>query len=211
MQAAQAGRDKAGRLVFIIDATASRQPAWDRACRIQGEMFRAVEEIGSLQVQLVYFRGFGAFHASPWLHDSRALSQEMDGVVCLAGQTQIQRALKHLLAETRRMPVSAAVYIGDACEEAGAGIFSLAGRLGVLRTPVFMFQENRDPRTAVVYENVARLSKGAYCRFDSDSAALLAELLSAVAVYATGGREALTAFAGGKTPQLQKMTKQLSR
>ncbi len=211
LQTVRSRYGKAGRLVFMIDATASRQPAWDQACRIQGEMFRAVEKIGTLQVQLVYFRGFGEFHASPWLSDSRMLLREMTGVSCLAGQTQIHRALQHLLGETRRMPVSAAVYIGDACEEAGAGIARLAGQLGVHKTPVFMFQENRDQRTADIYENVASLSGGAYCRFDSNSADLLSELLSAVAVYATGGKEALALFAGNKTPLLQNMTKQLSR
>ena len=30
-----------GRLIFALDATASREPTWDRACRIQGEMFEA--------------------------------------------------------------------------------------------------------------------------------------------------------------------------
>jgi hypothetical protein len=203
--------NKPGRLAFIIDATASRQPTWDHACRIQGDMFKAVEKIGSLRVQLVYFRGFAEFHASDWLGDTHALLREMKGVECLAGHTQIERALNHLLEETRRQPVAAAVYIGDACEEPAAGIHRLAGRLGVHKTPLFVFQESEDPRAAEIYESMAKLSGGAYSRFNNTSAGMLAELLSAVAVYAAGGRRALKELARTGTPQLQHMTRQLLR
>jgi hypothetical protein len=37
------------RLVFALDATASRQPTWDIAMQLQGEMF---EEVSNLDVQL---------------------------------------------------------------------------------------------------------------------------------------------------------------
>ena len=47
-----------GRLIFAMDATMSRQPTWDLALRLQADMFRAVKEVGGLDVQLVYFRGF---------------------------------------------------------------------------------------------------------------------------------------------------------
>ena len=44
-----------GRLLFALDATASRQPTWDSACRLQANMFREAAAIGGLDVQLVYF------------------------------------------------------------------------------------------------------------------------------------------------------------
>jgi hypothetical protein len=43
-----------GRLIFAMDATASREPSWDRACKIQGEMFEATAALGGLDVQLVF-------------------------------------------------------------------------------------------------------------------------------------------------------------
>ena len=43
-----------GRLIFALDATASREPTWDRACRIQGEMFEATAALGGLDIQLVF-------------------------------------------------------------------------------------------------------------------------------------------------------------
>lgn len=203
-----AGTASTGRLAFVIDATASRQPTWDHACQIQGEMFKAVEKVGSLQVQLAYFRGFDEFMATAWIDNAAALLRLMTGVTCRAGHTQIERVLRHLVKETGRQRVAAAVYIGDACEENSNRIFQLAGQLGVLKTPVFMFQEGRDSRAAKVFETVASLSGGAYCRFDASSASLLAELLSAVAVYAAGGQQALLGMKN-KTPRIQQITRQL--
>ncbi|MEA2754329.1 MAG: hypothetical protein QOJ54_618, partial [Aliidongia sp.] len=62
-----------GRLIFALDATASRQPTWDRACDIQAEMFAETASLGGLALQLCYFRGFGQFEAAPWLSDGPAL------------------------------------------------------------------------------------------------------------------------------------------
>ena len=53
-----------GRLIFALDATASREPTWDHACHIQGEMFRETALLGGLEIQLAYYRGFGEFRAS---------------------------------------------------------------------------------------------------------------------------------------------------
>ena len=47
-----------GRLVFAMDATASREPSWDRAAAIQGEMFEVTAALGGLDVQLVFYRGY---------------------------------------------------------------------------------------------------------------------------------------------------------
>ncbi|MEM7775927.1 MAG: hypothetical protein AAF732_09985, partial [Pseudomonadota bacterium] len=37
-----------GRLIFAMDATMSRQPTWDMALALQGDMFRAVKDVGGL-------------------------------------------------------------------------------------------------------------------------------------------------------------------
>ena len=66
-----------------------------------------------------------------------------------------------------------------------------AGELALLGVPVFIFQEGRDAAAERAFREIARLTKGAWCRFDSGSAAQLRDLLSAVAVYAAGGRKAL--------------------
>jgi len=181
-----------GRLLFAMDATASRQPTWDRAARLQGEMFQAAAQLGGLDVQLAFFRGFGEFQVSKWTGDGEGMARLMTKVSCLAGETQIGKVLQHAVNETGRGRVNALVYVGDACEEDVDSLGTKAGELGVLGVPAFMFHEGDDPIAAFAFQQVARLTGGAYCRFDAASADILRELLSAVAVFAAGGRKALT-------------------
>ena len=191
MPAVRPSSGRPGRLVFAIDATASRQPSWDRACQLQGEMFLAVRDIGGLAVSLAYYRGFGEFAATPFLTNAADLAQRMTGVTCLGGQTQILRTLRHCLAETQRDKVNAVVFIGDAIEEDIDTICHAAGELGLRSTPVFCFQEGRSPVVETAFRQIARLSGGAWAPFDAASADALKDLLRAVAVFAAGGRQAL--------------------
>jgi hypothetical protein len=191
-----------GRLIFALDATASRQPSWDQACLIQAQMFAAVGQMGGLDIQLVYYRGFHDFEAFPWLDNAAELTRRMTGVVCLGGHTQIGRVLKHAIAETRAKRVNALVFVGDCMEESADTLCHLAGQLGVLGLPVFLFHEGHEPIAAATFKQMAKLSGGAYCPFDAGSAQQLTELLRAVAVYAAGGLKALQDLgqrAGGKT------------
>ncbi len=180
-----------GRLIFALDATVSREPTWDTACDIQAEMFAETASLGRLLVQLVYYRGFREFHASPFAADATALLRRMTGVRCRGGRTQIGRVLRHALAESAKQKVDALVFVGDACEEAIDPLCHGAGELGLRGVPAFVFHEGRDPVAGRAFKEIAKLSGGAYCRFDSASARVLRELLSAVAVYAVGGRRAL--------------------
>ena len=180
-----------GRLIFAMDATASREPTWDRACQIQGEMFDATASLGGLSVQLVYYRGFGECRASRWVQDSRALVRAMTAVHCLGGHTQIRKVLRHALDETQAQRVHALVFVGDSMEEDVDELCAVAGELGLRGVPAFMFHEGQDPAAALAFRQIARLTNGAYLRFDASSARQLKELLGAVAVYAAGGRKAL--------------------
>ena len=180
-----------GRLVFALDATLSRQPTWDQATRLQGDMFRETQALGGLDLQLVYYRGFADFYASPWVAESGALLHHMTGVDCQGGQTQIERVLAHTVEEAKARRIAALVFVGDAFEENADVVCRKAGELGLLGVPVFVFHEGGGEQPAGVFREIARLSKGAYCPFDAGSARQLRELLSAVAVYAAGGRAAL--------------------
>ena len=196
---------KRGRLVFAMDATMSRQPAWDRALSIQASMFDETARIGQLDVQLVYFRGFDECRASRWTSDARSLGRLMTGIDCRGGNTQLLRVLKHIRSEAIRGRVNAAVFIGDAMEEGIDAVSNAAGEVGLLGVPVFMFQEGRDPVAEAAFRGVARLTRGAYFRFGSDAARLLRELLTAVAVYAAGGRAALASQGGTGALLLEQM------
>lgn len=187
------GAKGGGRLILALDATMSRQPTWDLACSLQAEMFDAVSRAGGLNVQLVYFRGFGECRASRFVRDTSSLKDLMVKIDCRGGHTQIGKVLSHTLKETERTKVNALVYIGDAMEENVDDLADKAGRLGLHGVPVFAFQEGHDPVAETAFKEVARLSKGAWFRFDRNAASTLSKLLSAVAVYATGGLKALEA------------------
>ncbi|MCZ6838195.1 MAG: VWA domain-containing protein [Alphaproteobacteria bacterium] len=194
-----------GRLLFAIDATASREPTWDMACAIQSEMFTATQALGGLEIQLAFYRGFGEMKVTKWLGGPRELVSRMTKVRCLAGRTQIRKVLRHALKETKHKKVNALVFVGDVVEEDIDELGHLAGQLGLVGTPVFIFHEGGEPISRRGFEQIARLSNGAYCAFDAGSAAQLGELLKAVAIYSAGGRVALEDYgrrAGGKALQI---------
>lgn len=208
---AAANQGRQGRLMFAMDATASREPSWDQACHIQSEMFDATASLGGLDVQLCYFRGFREFRASSWVMDARRLARLMGGVRCAGGRTQIGRALEHALAETRTTPVNALVFIGDCMEEDIDALCASAGELGLLGVPVFIFHEGRDHVAERCFREICRLSRGAYCRFDAGSAEHLRELLGAVAVYAAGGRKALADLGERRGGAIRQLSHDLNR
>ncbi len=203
-----------GRLVFAMDATASREPTWDRACQIQGEMFEETRALGGLEIQLVQYRGFGEFEATPGLTNSADLVRRMTAVFCLGGLTQIEKALRHAVSETKERRVDALVFVGDCMEEDVDVLCHLAGELGLLGVPAFVFHEGDDPVARRAFKQIARLTNGAYCSFDSGSARQLRDLLSAVAVFAAGGRRALEDFGkrtGGGAARIAGQLKHLPR
>ena len=201
-------RGERGRLMFAMDATMSRQPTWDMALKLQADMFIEVKAIGGLDVQLVYFRSYDECRASPWVSDAAALARLMTGVRCLGGFTQIRKVLKHARREAEKKKVDALVYVGDCMEENVDELAQLAGALGMLGVPAFLFQEGDDRPAEMAFREIARLTRGAYCRFAPGAAQELAELLRAVAAYAAGGLKALS-DASRNSSATQKLLQQL--
>lgn len=185
--------DGKGRLAFALDATGSRQPTWALACDIQADMFAAAAAHGGLDMQIVYYRGHRECRASPFVRDAATLGALMRRISCEPGLTQIHRVLGHLVQEAERSGLKAAVFVGDALEEDVATLDAAAGQLALRGVRLFMFQEGHDSRVEEVFRRLARVTGGAWCRFDAQSAGELRQLLSAVAAYAAGGRLALAA------------------
>ena len=198
-----------GRLIFALDATASREATWDQACHLQSELFVATRDLGGLAIQLCYYRGFGEFKATKFVNNTDQLLNLMNRVSCLGGRTQIGRVLAHAVKETRTEAVKAVVFIGDCCEEPVDDLCHTAGELGMLRTPVFMFHEGQDAHARAVFQQVSKLSGGAYAPFDRNSPQLLKDLLAAVAVYASGGAKALENYSSRSSEEVRRLTKQI--
>jgi len=200
-----------GRLIFAIDATMSRQPSWDRAAEIQSEMFGVAGGIGGLGVQLVYLRGFGEFEASEWTTSASALARRMQRVRCLSGATQLYRVLAHAVAEARRTKIGALVYVGDCFEENADAVAKQAAQLTLLGVPAFMFHEGHDLTAEAVFREIARLTYGVYARFDAASARQLRDLLTAAAVYATGGSLALKDYGNRVGGEVLRLSQGMSK
>ena len=183
------------RLIFSIDATASRQPTWDLACELHTELFTEAAQLGNIAIQLCYYRGIGEFAASPWTTTPAQLRDEMGVVSCRGGRTQLVRLLRHAVEQAARHPLRGLIFIGDCFEENESEALRAAGELALRGVPVFVFQEGRDRRAGRAFANIARITRGAHVPFDVDSAQELRRLLGAVAQYAVGGLPALTDYA----------------
>jgi hypothetical protein len=208
-----------GRLIFALDATMSRQHVWDTAAQLQASMFEEAAKVGGLDVQLVYYRGTDEVRCSSWFSDAHELVSRMSTIRCMAGTTKIARVLRHIRSENEREKVSAAIFVGDAVEEVPQELYDAAAGL----PPCFLFQEGDglaitvDQRGEFVFEHspqkvetvfreIARLSNGAWARFDAGAAARLGELLQAVAAFAVGG---LTALANQNSDSARKLLSQM--
>src|SRR5215470_17896114 len=198
-----------GRLIFALDATMSRQPTWDTACKLQGEMFVEAQAIGGLDVQLIYFRGLNECRASRWVSEPAALAALMEQIDCRGGHTQIRKVLSHARQETDKAKVQALVYVGDAMEEVVDELCARAGELGLRGVPAFVFQEGNDPEVEKTFREIARLTRGAYCRFNAGAAHELRELLRAVAAFAAGGMKALSDLSARRNAGAMRLLEQM--
>ena len=200
-----------GRLCFGLDATASRQPVWDRACELQAQMFDEAANVGSLEIQLVWYRG-DKHGFSKWMTDGRRLGDVMRRITCAAGVTQIEKVFTHVQREHDKSPpvsaVSALVFIGDCMEESLDVLCGGANALAKRDIKAFMFQEGNDEDAEKAFREIARLTHGAFCKFSKGSAQELKDLLRAVAAYAAGG---LTALDNVKAPSAVKLLEQLKK
>ena len=183
-----------GRLIFALDATASREPTWAIARDLQAKMFREAAPVGKLDVQLVYYRG-DECRASKWVSKRGATrAADESGLTCEGGLTQIGRVLDHALRENEKAAVQALVFIGDAMEEQIDVLADAAGKLGTQGVPIFIFQEGRDAAVRRAFRLLALKSGGAYFEFNPDkprAVEQLSEQLNAVARLAVGDFEAL--------------------
>jgi hypothetical protein len=200
-----------GRLIFALDATASRQPTWDTACAIQGEMFEAAAGLGPLEVKLAFYRGFDECKTSRWLFSAPDLHQTMRHVTCVGGHTQIERILNLGIRQAQAAKLGALIFVGDACEEKHDPLCHLAGGLGKRGVPVFVFHEGNDNNAGRVFRQIAQLSGGAYLPFSLAGIAQLKTLLGAVAVFVSGGRRALEDYAEEKGGAVLQLSHQLKK
>jgi hypothetical protein len=181
------------RLLFAMDATASREACWNVAKEITGAMFEAVP--GELDVALAYHSGGRLQEMTPFSSEARAFLDKVQAVRCSAGRT----ALNEILDQATQTPrLKALIYIGDCFEENSQEAIEIAQQLKLKGVRCFISHDSSsqaqgyDTKAALtVFEQITRITGGAILPFDETSPDLVKELLSAIALYAAQGIKAL--------------------
>jgi hypothetical protein len=186
---AETGPSRRPRLVFAVDATASREPAWAAARKVTDALVKALP--GELDVALAVHGGSRVHTFTGFTNDPATLRDRAAGVTCEAG---ITRLLPILSASLKQSSVRVIVYIGDVFEESIPQGRHLADSLGLRGTKLIVLHDTADPsarRDAEVFWDLAKRTGGCVLPFDASASGRLRDILSAVAVYAVGGEKLL--------------------
>ena len=181
-------------------------PGWDRAKLLQGQMFTAAGGSG-LEMKFAYYGPDNAAGVrrcritKRWITDPTDMANLMDRVECSCGcYVNIRDVLAQAASEAEDRPLRAVIIIGDAFHDDPDGLDEAAIAANQLRragTRVFLIQLGDDPTTARRLQYLARVSGGAYFRFDPRTQERqFADMWEAMSAYTTGGEEAVKATRG---------------
>ncbi len=179
------------RLIFAVDATASREPAWTAARQVTDVLVKALP--GALDVALAVHGGSRVHTFTAFTSDANTLRDRAAGVSCVAGTT---RLLPILSASLKHPSVRVVIYIGDVFEENLQRGRHIADAMGAQNTKLIVLHDTADPaarRDAEVFWDLAKRTGGCVLPFDAAASGRLRDILSAVAVYAVGGEKLLRA------------------
>jgi hypothetical protein len=185
----ESGTPKRPRLVFAVDATASRDPAWAAARQVTDSLVKALP--GELDVALAVHGGGRVHTFSAFTNDAATLRDRTAGITCIAGLT---RLLPILAASLKRPAVRVVVYIGDVFEENVPRGRQIADAMGAAGIKLIVLHDTADAgarRDVEMFWDLAKRTGGCVLPFDASAPGKLRDLLGAVAVYAVGGEKLL--------------------
>ena len=177
------------RLIFAVDATASREPAWAAARAVTDALVEALP--GALDVALAVHGGGRVHTFTGFTSNPATLRDQAAGVTCQPGFT---RLVPILAASLKQQAVRVIIYIGDVFEEDLPRARRIADSLGAQGTRLIVLHDTADAtarRDAEVFWDLAKRTGGCVLPFDASASGRLRDLLSAVAVYAVGGKKLL--------------------
>ena len=148
-----------------------------------------------------------------WITDSDDMAGVMDRAECSCGcYVNIRDVLAQAVKEAEDRPLRAVIIVGDAFHDDPDGLDEAAisaNRLRRAGTRVFLMQLGDDPITARRLQYLARVSGGAYFRFDPRTQERqFSEMWKAVSAYAAGGEEAVKMTGGQAATLLLQHLKQ---
>ena len=189
---------RAGRLVFGLDLTGSREAGLKQARIATAAMFDAIRTFGKIEMKLVYYRGTNECRESQWCAEAEALRRSMLKLSCERGNTQIAKLLRLVARQPEKL--SAVVFVGDHCEEDPEELLGLAETLRGKAIPLFVFHECDDHdqwsmRAKPIFKRLAEITSGLYVEFKPESGTVLQELLSGIAAFSARGIEGVKRLA----------------
>lgn len=185
------------RIGFIVDATASRDAAWEQAQTVQGRMFQAVAGLGRVSLRLVHFGG-SALTDHGWSEDTSRLAARMAAVRCRQGLTQVLPALRAFVDDGEK--ADAVILVGDAFEEEPDEALLLCQALRMRGIKVFAFFEGDLQAAEDQFRLIAETTGGRFARLGDDLP--LADLCEGVALLAAGGENAVRRLTNERARQL---------
>ena len=191
------------KLLFSLDATASREDAWNIAKEITGQMYENIPE--NLSIGLAYHSAGKLQEITAFSDKDLIFKQKLNALRCQAGGTALLEILETAI-EIKNL--KAIVYIGDCFEENPELAIKIATKLKLRNTRLFIFHDKSsaddyDQTDAnEIFPKIAKITGGAVLPFDTNSPQVIAQLLQAITVLAAKGIKALKA---SKNPQAQKL------
>jgi len=181
---ASAGRP---RLVFAIDATASREEAWDAAKKITDTLFCAVPD--ALDVALAVHGGSEVHTFTEFCADYKSLRAMAGRVHCQMGLTQLNEIMRQTISHER---VKVLVYIGDVYEEDVNVAVELAETLKIKGCRIVILHDGHEGSSDHrAFQAIAKAGNGCVLPFNSNAIKDMRASIEAIAILASGGTKLL--------------------
>ena len=204
--------------VLLVLANHARSPGWNRAKVLQSQMFDAAAGNG-LEMKFAFYGPDDAAGVrrcritTRWITDPDDMMRVMDRAECNCGcYVYIRDALGQAVKENEDRPMRAMIIVGDAFHDDPDGLDEAAisaNRLRRAGTRLFLIQQGDDPITARGLQYLAKVSGGAYFRFDPRTQEQqFSEMWEAISAYAAGGEEAVKATGGHAATRVLEHLKQ---
>ena len=181
------------RLLFSLDATASREEAWAVATQITGTMFDSVPD--DIEVALAYHGGNYVQEMTGFSKKPKVFADKLHTIKCRAGATDLNGILRRAVD---CQGLACIVYIGDCFEEDQEVAEALAKQLKLKGVKLFMFHDRSSEKNgfnvdyaAHVFKTLVDITGGAVMDFNAQAPKKAEELLAAIAVYTVGGQKLL--------------------
>jgi hypothetical protein len=162
--------------VLLALANHAQTTGWDRAKVLQRKMFLAAASSG-LEMKFAFYgadNAAGVRHCritTRWITDPDDMAGVIDRAECNCGcYVNIRDVLAQAVKENEGRPLRAVIIVGDAFHDDPDGLDEAAICANQLRragTRVFLMQLGDDLITARRLQYLARISGGAYFRFDA--------------------------------------------